>query len=326
MSNYTENKEKNQQNNRKKFTFKKPKSITGNDKDTPKDKKLKNIKMAESFKRLGYEKKFERMLDCGTSLEVGIKKDGSTTVLKARLCKIRLCPFCSWRKSLKMYLNVAKITNYITENYQYRYIMLTLTSKNVKGEDLNDRITHMMKSLNQFTKYKRFQNSIKGWYRALEVTHNLENNEYHPHFHMILAVNKSYFNDKDYYINQKEYQELWQKALKEEIALVDIRVVKEKNGKDINGAVSEVAKYTVKDSDILNHSLLKRDEILGVLSHALNGRRLVAFGGTFKVVAKILKLEENELDFDEIEEHRNEVFNEILNLWWDFKKRDYYIF
>ena len=44
---------------------------------------------------------------------------------------------------------------------------------------------------------------IKGYVRKLEITYNKERDDYNPHFHVLIAVNKSYFTDKNYYINQK---------------------------------------------------------------------------------------------------------------------------
>ena len=39
--------------------------------------------------------------------------------------------------------------------------------------------------------------------RKLEITYNKERDDYHPHFHVLITVNKSYFTDKDYYISRR---------------------------------------------------------------------------------------------------------------------------
>ncbi|RMH95205.1 replication protein, partial [Stutzerimonas nitrititolerans] len=56
---------------------------------------------------------------------------------------------------------------------------------------------------------KRVNSIAKGYVRKLEITYNKERDDYHPHFHVLIAVNKSYFTDKRYYISQKEWLELW---------------------------------------------------------------------------------------------------------------------
>src|SRR5699024_6080063 len=60
----------------------------------------------------------------------------------------------------------------------------------------------------------------------LEVTYNKDRDDYHPHFHVVLAVNKSYFTDKNYYINRNRWLELWQQSTKNPlITQVDVRRV-----------------------------------------------------------------------------------------------------
>ena len=58
----------------------------------------------------------------------------------------------------------------------------------------------------------RFKKISKGYVRKLEITYNKERNDYNPHFHVVIAVNKSYFTDKDYYISQSEWLENWRQV------------------------------------------------------------------------------------------------------------------
>ncbi|ELC8464112.1 protein rep (plasmid) [Clostridium perfringens] len=49
-----------------------------------------------------------------------------------------------------------------------------------------------------FVNRKKVKNVVIGYFRGLEVTNNLDKNSndydtYHPHFNIILMVNKSYF-------------------------------------------------------------------------------------------------------------------------------------
>lgn len=118
----------------------------------------------------------------------------------------------------------------------YAYLLVTLTVPNVGGQALSDKISEMMKAWNRFVGYRKIEKAVKGWYRGLEITHNVNPESksydtYHPHFHCILAVSKKYFKGQDY-IKQAEWLELWRKAMQDpEIMQVDVRRVKPKKGK-----------------------------------------------------------------------------------------------
>ena len=77
---------------------------------------------------------------------------------------------------------------------------LTLALKNCKINELQDTIELMLKSFKKFVnrdifkqKGKGAKGTIKGWFRNLEITFNQEDKTFHPHFHIILAVEKTYF-------------------------------------------------------------------------------------------------------------------------------------
>ena len=97
-----------------------------------KPKKIRGLKVADSFQRLGYEKKAMRVRFCGSALaflknlETGEKKLHS-----ADFCKERLCPMCQWRKSLKVFHQVSKVMDRAQQEQPALVpIVLTLTLKN----------------------------------------------------------------------------------------------------------------------------------------------------------------------------------------------------
>lgn len=140
---------------------------------------------------------------------------------------------------------------------EYRFIFLTLTCRNAEGEDLSSIIDNLFHAYKKLTERKVFKQSVKGWFRALEVTHNLDKKSssfdtYHPHFHVILMVNKSYFTDKDYYLSQKKWTSLWKDCLKVDYTpVVDVRAFKTRSKISVSKSVAEAAKYTVKDNDYI---------------------------------------------------------------------------
>ncbi|MCH5207137.1 MAG: protein rep [Oscillospiraceae bacterium] len=253
-----------------------------------------------------WNKRAERLENCGTHLEFGIwhgQGEGGSDLkklIKANFCTQRICPLCGWRRSLKIQASVRKILQAAEESgSKYEYLMLTLTIPNVTGSDLPAAITKMMAAWKRLSETKRFEDAVCGWYRGLEITHNVDRGSrsfdtYHPHFHTLLMVKPSYFKGKGY-IKQEEWLQIWQNAVRDQsITQVDIRKVKPKNGKtDIVGAVCEVAKYTVKPSGyIVDDDAELTCSAVEVLDSALHGRRLVAFGGEMKRLRDTLQLDD----------------------------------
>lgn len=65
---------------------------------------------------------------------------------------------------------------------------------------------------------------------------------------MLIAVNKSYFTDKRYYISQQEWLDLWRDVTGiSEITQVQVQKIRQNNNKELY----EMAKYSGKDSDYL---------------------------------------------------------------------------
>lgn len=265
------------------------------------DKKLSTLELADSYRRIGNHKKHFRVKECGTYLEYKRFKDSSMKLNQANFCKVRLCPMCSWRRSLKIYGQVSKVMDEATKNNDYDFIFLTLTVENCLGNELKEIIDTLMNAFNKMVKRKIFMQSIKGHFRALEVTHNLINDTYHPHFHCILVVNKSYFKSRDY-ISQEQWTSLWKDVLNVDYTpIVDVRKFKDRKGQGISKSVAEVAKYTVKDNDYIIHDDVTNevieqltDDAVFILDKALANRRLTAFGGVLKEIHQLLNLDDTE--------------------------------
>lgn len=324
------------------------KSTTGKERPWRKHK-IENLKLVKLYYGLAEREanskywlsRGDRLASCGSHLGFNIYEDeagGKTMkVTHAESCRVRLCPLCSWRRTIKIFTHARKILEKMQEEGKYAYIMVTFTVPNVAAYELDETITRMMEAWNRFQTYSRFKKAVKGWYRGLEVAHNTERykfkwvrdrktgkkrkvyifddngnripnpsyDTYHPHFHCIFAVNKSYFTSRDY-IKQEEWLDMWRRAYRDEtITQVDVRRVKSKKGKDPNdivGAVAETAKYTVKTEDYIipKNWELSLDSIK-TLDKALANRRLVAFGGKMRELHKLLNLDD-EIDGDLIED------------------------
>jgi plasmid rolling circle replication initiator protein Rep len=258
-------------------------------------KKMGNEILSEAYRSIDYANKANRLQECATFVQfrkVGDRKK----LIRADFCRVRLCPMCAWRRSLKVFAHTNAIMNAMPHIKHCAYIFVTLTVRNCRGEDLNDTINAMMKAWDRFVKYAPVKKAVKGFYRGMEVTHNLKRgdlsyNTFHPHFHCVFAVNPSYFKKQDY-IKQEDWVSLWQKALKVDYSpVVDVRRVKGDTAK----AVAEAAKYTVKESDyLIPNDWSLTTQTVKLLDGVLANRRFVAYGGLMKELHKVLNLDDTE--------------------------------
>jgi hypothetical protein len=162
-----------------------------------------------------------------------------------------------------------------------RFIFLTLTAKNAPKEGLDELVSQLYKGFDAMRRLKDFDKAVKGYVRVMEVTYNDKTKEYHPHFHVLIAVNSSYFGDG--YISHARWVDMWARSLRVDyLPSVRVSVVKpKKEGQTVEAAVAETAKYSVKDSDYLFDDEKKTDEVVETLALVLKGRRLIGFGKLF---------------------------------------------
>ena len=118
---------------------------------------------------------------------------------------------------------------------------------------------------------------------------------------MLIAVNKSYFTDKRYYISQQEWLDLWRDVTGiSEITQVQVQKIRQNNNKELY----EMAKYSGKDSDYLIYKSLK-------------GKQVLVYSGLFKEAKKNLK--NGDLDYlKEIDP--TEYIYQIFYIW---KQKEY---
>lgn len=247
---------------------------------TPKRKLLENIVKLACGKVS--DAMMKRMEECSTYLAMIANEDKSKKkVVRANSCGNRFCPICNWKKAQKDGLQVAIMMQAIQEELGYEFIFLTLTTPNAKADALEDEIKLLNKSFNRLNQTKDFKNAVVGYVRKLEVTYNHERDDYNPHFHVLIAVQKSYFNNARKYISQERWLELWRNATgktgidengKDEIVALNVQKVKQQSK-----AFLEIAKYSAKDTD-----LITSQEVFDALYMALKGKRLMVYGGVFK--------------------------------------------
>ncbi len=285
-------------------------------------------KLIESYKRLGLDDRAAKVASCGTDLTFRAPEDlsDSAKLYRANFCKDRLCWMCSWRRTKKIFGQVSQVMDKLQADHSYRYVFVTLTIRSCNGERLSSELTALSKAFNLFNKRSRIKKAFKGAFRTYEITYHPEHPsslQFHPHIHIIYAVNKTYFRSSSY-IDHDELQAIWRECAGLNYdPLVDIRVVRpteSENGDiDLGGAVAEVATYSVKPSQLFENTDDDIDHAVWVLSSALAGRRMCSFTGVFKKVAAELELDDindGDLVNTDNEKLRTDVRHILIHYKW----------
>ncbi|MGM8309452.1 protein rep, partial (plasmid) [Clostridium perfringens] len=288
------------------------------------DKKLKNPKFSDYIKPFVSNTSIERINDCGSFLMfLGDMELENIKLHKSNFCGNRFCPMCSWRTALKDSLEISILMEHLRKEENKEFIFLTLTTPNVTKEELEPSIREYNRAFKKLMERKEIKTIAKGYTRKLEVTYQSQQfitkelwkrkksyyvgkglkigdeepnfNTYNPHFHVVIAVNKSYFKKSNLYITQERWLELWRSAMGDDrITQVDVRKAKANDYKEIY----EIAKYSAKDSDYL----INRD-VFKTFYTALKGKQLIVYGGLFKDAHKMYQNGELDVykEIDEIE-------------------------
>ena len=274
------------------------------------EKKQRNQVFQKFIKRHIGENQMDLVEDCNTFLSfVADKTLEKQKLYKANSCKNRFCPVCAWRKARKDALGLSLMMQYIKQQENKEFIFLTLTTPNVMSDELENEIKRYNNSFRKLIKRKKVGSVIKGYVRKLEITYNKKRDDYNPHFHVLIAVNKSYFTDKRYYVSQQEWLDLWRDVTGiSEITQVQVQKIRQNNNKELY----EMAKYSGKDSDYLINQ-----KVFDAFYKSLKGKQVLVYSGLFKEAKK--KLKNGDLDYlKEIDP--TEYIYQIFYIW---KQKEY---
>jgi len=287
------------------------------------EKKNRGYLLAASYARLGDLDRAQLVADCGTY--IGIQDTGEgAAIVEANFCKQRLCPACSWRRSIKIYGATSRILDYIdaTEGKAVKYLFLTLTVRNVPLPRLSQTIDQMSEAYNRLRNNRAWKRRVLGAMRTLEVTINPETHEAHPHYHLILAVPRSYATKGDkLYWTHADWQRAWQQAARLDYApQVSIERVRGRKA-----GVAEVSKYMAKDTDYLIDSQQAQmgteeaealtDYLVSQLTQHLKGRQLVSYTGLLRKAQQALRIKNPE-ESTLTDEIRGDVTSAIKHYHW----------
>lgn len=265
--------------------------------DKPWDRhKAENVAVGALYgESLSYLKLQNRMVGCAPWLQFGEVSPGEVTehdrkikLQKAAFCRVRLCPVCAWRRSLALKARFLK--NWEAEYKQicsmFVYIHIVFTVKNPPMSELRRTINAMNLAFKNLLKRKEVLPVSKGFIKSIEITKGKDNLP-HPHFHVTMAVNRSYFTDHTY-LSQKKWVGLWRDCLGIDYdPLVSVKRVKDRRKRereeksDLGAALIETVKYSVKASD----SIQDRGFLYGI-TEQIKRMRFLDSGGCFRGIFK----------------------------------------
>lgn len=276
------------------------------------------------FLSTGFKTESQKIKECGNYLEFALKqnqitKDTKKKLANANFCKNRFCPMCSWRRVRNITGQLKDAFSVIQEKEKVATLFLTLTVKNPDVKDLKVAIAKMNKAFKDMVKTKAFNNAILGYFKSIEILgDNTPKGQAHPHFHILLIVKESYFKKSDY-LNKAQWTEMWKKALRVDYTpVVDVRRIKSKNENfsDIDSAIMETVKYSVKHTELTKRS----NEDFYYLYTQTKSLRFISAGGILKEHLNLIKIDE---DLINLKKENEALWIEICRLIYTWQNGDY---
>ena len=286
--------------------------------------KLQTNDIIFKFLDTGFKTEFEKIKQCGNYLEFALKENQITKENKKKLaganfCKNRFCPMCSWRRIRNITGQLKDAFSVIQEKEKIATLFLTLTVSNPDVKDLKSTISKMNKSFNEMTRTKAFNNAVLGYFKSIEILGDkTPKGQAHPHFHILLVVDTKYFSSRNY-LNKAQWTEMWKKALGVEYTpVVDVRRIKSKNENfsDIDSAIAETVKYSVKHTELSKRS----NEDFYYLYTQTKGMRFISAGGILKQHLNLIKIDE---DLINLKKENEALWIEICRLIYTWQNGDY---
>lgn len=214
----------------------------------------------------------DRITDCAQHLSFSYEPDPDGGYVRelasAQLCRVRTCPVCQWRRSLKLAAEIGTVLqNMCAEGSGRVAILLTLTVRNCPVERLRDTISHMLKAWSKLTRRKIFS-AVHAWARSVEVTRGREYVlwDTHPHIHALLVVPTEAAADA---LKSMEWRKQWKELIGcDYLPQCDARQISDPT---TGAGPREVLKYAVKPS-----AEAAASGWLGRVALAIDGVRLFA--------------------------------------------------
>lgn len=243
------------------------------------------------------QRKAARMATCGQRLIYAYDPltDGRyrRTLAEARLCRVRTCPICAWRRAERLAAEVGRVIHRLCGPGGLVPLMLTLTVRNVDVSSLHDELGKMLHGWSKLRKRQYFVRLVTHWTRSIEITRGRGHicGDSHPHIHCILMA--------------KPEEAGWLLGVnwaKEWAEVMSLDYVPQCHIMVLNGTISEALKYTVKPHDLTRHAI---SGWLARVEEALSGVRVFAASN---------KLRLKDIAVDDAAETERTTHNEVDEL------------
>ena len=266
-------------------------------------------KIAELYSSMGCTHEWYKIKYCATQLKFiyGYPQYEGAPIpqrlVAANFCRVRHCPICQWRRSVRWQAKAFQALPRIFAKYpNARWLFLTLTVKNCPLIELRSQTNKMNAAFAQWT-HQKYWRPI-GWLRSLEVTRGADDSA-HPHFHLLMLVPLSYFTKN--YISQNVWAMMWQKHMKlDYLPIVHVKAIKPDL---IEKSIPEIAKYQCKPQDLIDED----GQWLYELTCQLKNSRGINVGGELK---QFFKGKEEALEDDLIGKSCHQIQPTPMTSFW----------
>lgn len=241
--------------------------------------KLLNMEGLVKYKGKDMKKLFWNIETSGDYIQIGYdESSGRMKIVQQYIEKHTLAPLNELAKSRKNAVKVATMINYISSELTTELYFITLTIPNVPIDELPQAIEDMNKKFKSITTNKKFKEFGVSYIKKIESTYNGKINEAHPHFHFIFKCNKEEIDEFYNYLLSQWFKKY---PLAKRIA----QDMKELDMSNPLKAAQEVATYTAKSSDYLNHGY----NVFKYFYLAFTNKSNLTFNGLFRELNKLYK-------------------------------------
>ncbi|MGX7078509.1 protein rep [Globicatella sanguinis] len=288
-----------------------------------KELKLKSIKASNYYHSLALYDKANKLNDCGTWLEF-LKKPTEfkdfTKLNRANFCRERFCPFCADRLRIMNQFKLDTILSCLADTQpNIQYIFLTLTTPNVTKDKLKDELDALNKAFNKLIKDPKVKDNVLGHVKAVHVTYKSpyksNGNTYHPHLHVLIALNEKFNKNTRKYVTKADWFNLWQKYRPDVKIDAEYGVEVDYLKTNRHQACIKVAKYIAKPLE--DH--LVNQECFETMTTTLKGRRLLELTGIFRELSKDFK----NGNLDKYIQKNAVYYTHIMCSTWHFRSQMY---
>lgn len=222
-----------------------------------------------------------------------------------RSCKIGVvCVPCARMKASSAnakFRPVIEIARELAPSAPAAMLTLTMPNRPLTVADLKGMLADQEAGLRRLLRAKRVARAVRGFIASVEVpvrgTRAAPEAGVHTHV-LLWLIGPQYFSrERDFYISQAEWTDLWRQSLRlpaSETVIVDIRRVRDHSGEAgpeaLDAARRELLKYLFKPSSLYRRTdfgMEANGAVLATLLKGLYRKRQVTYGG---IIAEAFKI------------------------------------